>query len=84
MRRVPLEELCLQIKAMGFTDAQAFLSRAMDPPTPRAVEAALQTLMDVQVCVCVCVCPYMSVRVCVLLFVAVVVCVCIRYVYILC
>jgi HrpA-like RNA helicase len=47
MRRVPLEELCLQIKAMGYLDAQAFLSKAMDPPTDRAVSAALQTLTEV-------------------------------------
>lgn len=49
MRRVPLEELCLQIKAMGYIDTQAFLSKAMDPPTDRAVAAALQTLTEVPI-----------------------------------
>ena len=48
IRRVPLEEVCLQILALGHADAAAFLANALDPPAPSAVQAALATLADVQ------------------------------------
>jgi HrpA-like RNA helicase len=47
MRRVPLEELCLQILAMGHIDVMSFLAKALDAPSPSAVSAALSTLSDV-------------------------------------
>ncbi len=48
MHRVPLENLCLQIKAMRQDeDVRAFLSRAIDPPALTAVDAALRTLVSV-------------------------------------
>ena len=48
MRRVPLEELCLQILSMGHRDVASFLGSALDPPSETAVKVAMQTLSDVQ------------------------------------
>ena len=45
MLRSDLQEICLDIKAQGFTDPVGqFLSEAIEPPTPAAVEASLQQL----------------------------------------
>ena len=44
IRRVPLEQLCLSVKAMGVVDVPAFLGSALTPPESLAVEGALQLL----------------------------------------
>ncbi|KAI5794395.1 P-loop containing nucleoside triphosphate hydrolase protein [Peziza echinospora] len=45
MLRSDLQEICLDIKAQGFTDPVAqFLSEAIEPPSPAAIEASLQQL----------------------------------------
>lgn len=49
MLRSDLQEICLDIKAQGFKDPVAqFLSEAIEPPTPAAVEASLQQLRMLQ------------------------------------
>lgn len=49
MLRSDLQEICLDIKAQGFTDPVAqFLSEAIEPPTPAAVEASMQQLRILQ------------------------------------
>ncbi|RVD82610.1 uncharacterized protein DFL_007031 [Arthrobotrys flagrans] len=42
--RVPLENICLTIKAMGVKDVGTFLRSALTPPDTRTVDAALTTL----------------------------------------
>lgn len=42
--RIPLESLCLQIKAMGKEDVKTFLGKALDPPDVRAIDSACETL----------------------------------------
>ncbi|KAI5243887.1 P-loop containing nucleoside triphosphate hydrolase protein [Aureobasidium subglaciale] len=42
--RVPLEQLCLSVKAMGVLDVPSFLARAITPPSTLAVSGALSTL----------------------------------------
>ncbi|KAK3701226.1 putative ATP-dependent RNA helicase ucp12 [Vermiconidia calcicola] len=44
IRRVPLEQLCLSVKAMGVSDVPAFLASALSPPESLAVEGALTLL----------------------------------------
>ncbi|KAJ2906599.1 hypothetical protein MKZ38_000854 [Zalerion maritima] len=44
IRRVPLEQLCLSVRAMGVRDVSAFLGRAPTPPENTAVEGALNML----------------------------------------
>lgn len=44
IRRVPLEQLCLAVRAMGIRDVTHFLSRAPTPPEATAVEGALLLL----------------------------------------
>lgn len=44
IRRVPLEQLCLSVKAMGVEDVPAFLASAISPPESLAVEGALTLL----------------------------------------
>ncbi|KAI9695708.1 MAG: hypothetical protein M1836_006074 [Candelina mexicana] len=44
IRRVPLEQLCLSVKAMGVTDVPAFLASALTPPESMAVEGAIELL----------------------------------------
>ncbi|KAJ1918463.1 helicase [Tieghemiomyces parasiticus] len=44
--RTSLEQLCLQIKALGRTDVRGFLNRALDPPPTEAVETALDLLHE--------------------------------------
>lgn len=43
--RIPLEALCLQIKAMrADEDVKVFLGKALDPPDVRAIDSAWATL----------------------------------------
>lgn len=44
IRRVPLEQLCLSIKAMGVQDVPGFLASALTPPESTAVEGAIKLL----------------------------------------
>lgn len=44
IRRVPLEQLCLSIKAMGVRDVSRFLASALTPPESTAVEGAITLL----------------------------------------
>ncbi|KAL8916886.1 MAG: hypothetical protein Q9208_008288 [Pyrenodesmia sp. 3 TL-2023] len=44
IRRVPLEQLCLSVKAMGVHDVPAFLASALTPPESLAVEGAMNLL----------------------------------------
>lgn len=44
IRRVPLEQLCLSIKAMGVQDVSSFLASALTPPESTAVEGAVRLL----------------------------------------
>lgn len=44
IRRVPLEQLCLSVRAMGIRDVPAFLARALTPPENMAVAGALEIL----------------------------------------
>ncbi|KAI1296281.1 hypothetical protein EDD11_007419 [Mortierella claussenii] len=44
--RIPLEQLCLSVKAMGEKDVEAFLSRALTPPSLSAIQTAIKTLED--------------------------------------
>ncbi|KAK5689355.1 putative ATP-dependent RNA helicase ucp12 [Elasticomyces elasticus] len=44
IRRVPLEQLCLSVKAMGVADVPAFLASALTPPASLSVSGALQLL----------------------------------------
>ncbi|KAJ1557193.1 ATPdependent RNA helicase, partial [Cladochytrium tenue] len=45
--RVPLEQLCLSLKAMGVDDVHAFLSKAIDPPPAINVDSAVGVLRAV-------------------------------------
>ncbi|KAK6359691.1 hypothetical protein TWF696_000833 [Orbilia brochopaga] len=44
IKRVPLENICLTIKAMGVKDVGNFLQSALTPPDTRTVDAAITTL----------------------------------------
>ena len=44
IRRVPLEQLCLSVKAMGIADVRAFLASAPSAPDSPAVDGALALL----------------------------------------
>ena len=44
IRRVPLEQLCLSVRAMGITNVPAFLASAPTPPEDLAVEGAIDLL----------------------------------------
>ncbi|KAG0238761.1 hypothetical protein BGW42_002627 [Actinomortierella wolfii] len=44
--RIPLEQLCLSVKAMGEKDVEQFLSKALTPPSTKAIQVALKTLED--------------------------------------
>ncbi|KAL8703816.1 MAG: hypothetical protein Q9201_003011 [Fulgogasparrea decipioides] len=44
VRRVPLEQLCLSVKAMGVSDVQNFLANAPTPPESLAVGNAMNSL----------------------------------------
>ncbi|KAJ1920222.1 helicase [Mycoemilia scoparia] len=43
--RVPLEQICLRIKALGYTDSVDFLSKALDPPSIESINAAESLLL---------------------------------------
>ncbi|KAK3378370.1 P-loop containing nucleoside triphosphate hydrolase protein [Podospora didyma] len=44
IRRVPLEQLCLSVRAMGIRDVANFLARAPTPPEATAVDSAINML----------------------------------------
>ena len=44
IKRVPLEQLCLSVRAIGATDVSAFLASALTPPEALAVEGAIGLL----------------------------------------
>ena len=44
IRRVPLEQLCLSVRAMGITNVPSFLANALTPPENLAVEGAIDLL----------------------------------------
>lgn len=44
IRRVPLEQLCLSVRAMGVMDVPDFLASALTPPESNAVEGAIALL----------------------------------------
>ena len=44
IRRVPLEQLCLSVRAMGIVDVSHFLASALTPPDNLAVEGAMNLL----------------------------------------
>jgi len=44
IRRVPLEQLCLSVRAMGVADVPNFLASALTPPETDAVEGAIKLL----------------------------------------
>ena len=48
MLRVPLHELCLQIKLLQLGDIEPFLAKSIEPPSAHAVKEAVQTLAEVQ------------------------------------
>ncbi len=44
IRRVPLEQLCLSVRAMGIKEVAAFLASALTPPESMAVDGAIDLL----------------------------------------
>lgn len=44
IRRVPLEQLCLSVRAMGMRDVAGFLGRSPTPPDATAIEGAMKLL----------------------------------------
>ncbi|KAJ3022647.1 UNVERIFIED_CONTAM: hypothetical protein HDU68_009010 [Siphonaria sp. JEL0065] len=44
--RVPLEQLCLSLKAMGINDVLSFLGSAIDPPSVTNITTAITLLQD--------------------------------------
>lgn len=48
MLRVPLDELCLQIKLLDLGEVAEFLGRAIEPPRVEAVTEAIKGLQDLQ------------------------------------
>jgi len=46
--RVPLDDLCLQIKVLNLGRCAAFLSNAVQPPAPETVARAVQTLVGIR------------------------------------
>jgi HrpA-like RNA helicase/DNA-binding transcriptional MerR regulator len=44
IRRVPLEQLCLSVRAMGMRDVARFLGRSPTPPDAQAIEGAIKLL----------------------------------------
>eukprot|EP01052_Picozoa_sp_SAG31_P015913 SAG31_NODE_1036_length_10221_cov_170.602326_11_plen_185_part_00 len=48
MMRVPLDELCLQIKLLGLGEVATFLNKAIEPPPEVAVAEAIKGLQELQ------------------------------------
>ncbi|KAJ3255633.1 hypothetical protein HK103_006158 [Boothiomyces macroporosus] len=46
--RLPLEQLCLQIKSMGINDVVDFLGKALSPPAKLNVQAAIELLENLK------------------------------------
>ncbi|KAF7550914.1 hypothetical protein G7046_g7871 [Stylonectria norvegica] len=44
IRRVPLEQLCLSVRAMGMVDVAGFLGRSPTPPDATAIDGAIKLL----------------------------------------
>jgi len=44
INRVPLEQLCLSVRAMGIDDVRTFLGNAITPPNTLAIDQAIQIL----------------------------------------
>ena len=44
IRRVPLEQLCLSVRAMGIKEVAEFLASALTPPESMAVDGAIDLL----------------------------------------
>ena len=44
IRRVPLEQLCLSVRAMGIKEVSQFLASALTPPESLAVDGAMELL----------------------------------------
>ncbi|KAI5461181.1 P-loop containing nucleoside triphosphate hydrolase protein [Mariannaea sp. PMI_226] len=44
IRRVPLEQLCLSVRAMGMRDVASFLGRSPTPPDATAIDGAIKLL----------------------------------------
>ena len=44
IRRVPLEQLCLSVRAMGIKEVSSFLFSALTPPESLAVDGAMELL----------------------------------------
>eukprot|EP01018_Ginkgo_biloba_P026980 Gb_05411 [translate_table: standard] len=47
MLRVPLVDLCLQIKSLALGDVHSFLAKAIEPPREESVSSAVATLYEV-------------------------------------
>ncbi|RKO87078.1 P-loop containing nucleoside triphosphate hydrolase protein, partial [Blyttiomyces helicus] len=45
--RMPLEQLCLSVLALGWTDVRGFLGQAIDPPPLENIESAMRVLTEV-------------------------------------
>ncbi|PIA13479.1 P-loop containing nucleoside triphosphate hydrolase protein [Coemansia reversa NRRL 1564] len=50
IQRAPLEQVCLQAKALGYSDASDLLSQTLDPPDDSSVLAAERLLVIMGVC----------------------------------
>ncbi|KAJ1861682.1 helicase [Coemansia sp. RSA 989] len=48
--RLPLEQVCLQTKALGHADSQEFLQDALDPPPALAISSAESLLVSMGAC----------------------------------
>jgi ATP-dependent RNA helicase DHX57 len=49
IQRVPLEQLCLRIKILGYGDSiQTVLNKLVEPPDPKAVRASIGSLIELQ------------------------------------
>jgi HrpA-like RNA helicase len=46
--RLPLEQICLQIKSIGISNVHAFLLKAMDPPPEENINKAIESLLLVK------------------------------------
>jgi HrpA-like RNA helicase len=46
MLRAPLEQLCLRIKVLGLGQIAHFLSKAIEPPSPQAIEHVINILRE--------------------------------------